>query len=159
VVELGTHRNNMKMSPGFDGRVLRTGPVFFCWLERGAVYKVRRFVYGPRLSLGSGLLAFTGSTGIQRGAPLATIKTPNALPSLRLAEKAKSASPQVLSPRQREILVLIAEGQNTKEIAFTLGISGKTVETHRVLLKGRLSIKNVAGLVSYAVRSGLVSAE
>jgi len=64
-----------------------------------------------------------------------------------------------LTSRQREILQLIAEGKNTKEIAFTLGISVKTVEAHRLQLMSRLSIHDLPGLVRYAVRSGLVSAE
>jgi DNA-binding NarL/FixJ family response regulator len=64
-----------------------------------------------------------------------------------------------LTPRQREILQLIAEGKNTKETAHTLGISVKTVEAHRLQLMARLSIHDLPGLVRYAVRSGLVSAE
>lgn len=64
---------------------------------------------------------------------------------------------EVLTPRQREILQLIAEGSGTKEIAFRLGLSAKTVETHRSQLMQRLGIRDVAGLVRYAVRTGLVS--
>jgi DNA-binding NarL/FixJ family response regulator len=64
-----------------------------------------------------------------------------------------------LTPRQREILQLVAEGKNTKEIAHLLGISIKTVEAHRLQLMARLSIYDLPGLVRYAVRSGLVSAE
>jgi DNA-binding NarL/FixJ family response regulator len=64
-----------------------------------------------------------------------------------------------LTSRQREILQLIAEGKNTKEIADTLDISVKTVEAHRLQLMARLEIHDVPGLVRYAVRSGLVSAE
>ena len=64
-----------------------------------------------------------------------------------------------LTGRQREILQLIAEGKNTKEIAATLGISVKTVEAHRLQLMARLDIHNVPGLVRYAIRSGLVSAD
>lgn len=64
-----------------------------------------------------------------------------------------------LTPRQREILQLVAEGRNTKEIAFTLGVSIKTVETHRTQLMGRLGIHDVAGLVRYAIRVGLVAPE
>lgn len=62
-----------------------------------------------------------------------------------------------LTPRQREILQLIAEGRTTKEIAHTLKISIKTVETHRAQLMDRLDIHDVAGLVRYAIRMGLVS--
>ena len=64
-----------------------------------------------------------------------------------------------LTPRQREILQLIAEGQSTKEIAYTLALSVKTVETHRAQLMQRLEIYDVAGLVRYALRVGLISPE
>jgi DNA-binding NarL/FixJ family response regulator len=64
-----------------------------------------------------------------------------------------------LTPRQREILQLVAEGKNTKQIASLLEISVKTVEAHRLQLMSRLDIHDVAGLVRYAIRSGLVSSE
>ena len=64
-----------------------------------------------------------------------------------------------LTARQREILQLIAEGKNTKEIASTLDISAKTVDAHRLQLMARLDIHDVPGLVRYAIRSGLVSPE
>lgn len=64
-----------------------------------------------------------------------------------------------LTPRQREILGLIAAGQSTKEIAFRLNLSGKTVDTHRAQLMGRLGIHDVAGLVRYAIRIGLIDAD
>jgi DNA-binding NarL/FixJ family response regulator len=70
------------------------------------------------------------------------------------------ASPlEQLTPRQREILQSIAEGKNTKEIASDLEISVKTVESHRLQLMERLNIHDVPGLVRYAIRRGLVSAE
>jgi DNA-binding NarL/FixJ family response regulator len=62
-----------------------------------------------------------------------------------------------LSGRQREILQLIAEGRTTKEIAFSLELSVKTVETHRRQLMERLQIFDVPGLVRFALRHGLVS--
>ncbi|HPC85516.1 MAG TPA: response regulator transcription factor [Smithellaceae bacterium] len=62
-----------------------------------------------------------------------------------------------LSPRQREILQLIAEGNSTKDIAGLLGLSVKTVDTHRTQLMERLDIHDVAGLVRFAVRAGIVS--
>lgn len=64
---------------------------------------------------------------------------------------------ELLTPRQREVLQLLAEGRTTKEIAQRLDISVKTVETHRAQLMARLDIHDVAGLVRYAVRVGLVS--
>jgi DNA-binding NarL/FixJ family response regulator len=64
-----------------------------------------------------------------------------------------------LTIRQREILQLIAEGQSTKQIATLLGVSIKTVETHRSQLMERLKIFDIAGLVRFAIRIGLVSVD
>jgi DNA-binding NarL/FixJ family response regulator len=64
-----------------------------------------------------------------------------------------------LSPRQREVLRLIAEGKTTKQIAQLLEISVKTVETHRAQLMERLGIHDVAGLVRYAIIVGLIEVE
>jgi len=68
-------------------------------------------------------------------------------------------SVELLTPRQREILQLIAEGYSTKKIAQTLSISVKTVETHRMQLMERLEIHDIAGLVRYAIRVGLVKSD
>lgn len=62
-----------------------------------------------------------------------------------------------LSPRQREVLQLLAEGRSTKEIASDLGLSAKTVETHRAQIMERLGIHDVAGLTRFAIRAGLIS--
>jgi DNA-binding NarL/FixJ family response regulator len=64
-----------------------------------------------------------------------------------------------LSPRQHEILKLIAEGVSTKEKARRLNISVKTVESHRAQLMERLNIHDVPGLVRFAVKMGLVDVE
>jgi len=72
---------------------------------------------------------------------------------------AAASSPDPLTPRQREILQLIAEGHTTKGVASKLGLSVKTVETHRMQLMERLDIHDVAGLVRYAIRIGLVTPE
>jgi DNA-binding NarL/FixJ family response regulator len=64
-----------------------------------------------------------------------------------------------LTPRQRQVLQLIAEGRTTREIAGALDISVKTVETHRAQLMDELDIHDIAGLVRYAIRIGLVSPE
>jgi DNA-binding NarL/FixJ family response regulator len=61
-----------------------------------------------------------------------------------------------LTPRQKEVLQLIAEGMTNKEIARRLNISGKTVESHRTQLMERLDIHDIAGLVRFAIRVGLV---
>jgi DNA-binding NarL/FixJ family response regulator len=62
-----------------------------------------------------------------------------------------------LTPRQREVLQLVAEGHSTKEIARRLDLSVKTVDTHRSQLMKQLDIHEVAGLVRYAMRNGLIS--
>ncbi|WP_313952238.1 response regulator transcription factor [Accumulibacter sp.] len=66
---------------------------------------------------------------------------------------------EALTPRQLEILRRIAGGCGAKEIAFDLGISAKTVESHRAQIMERLGIHEVAGLTRYAIRTGLVSAD
>jgi DNA-binding NarL/FixJ family response regulator len=62
----------------------------------------------------------------------------------------------VLTPRQREILQLVAEGHTTREIAALLHRSEKTIEGHRARLMQQLDIHDVAGLVRYAIRIGLI---
>lgn len=62
---------------------------------------------------------------------------------------------QLLSPREREVLQLLAEGLATKEIADRLSVSAKTVETHRRQLMEKLGLHSVAELTKYAVREGL----
>jgi DNA-binding NarL/FixJ family response regulator len=75
----------------------------------------------------------------------------------RLDERSDPLAP--LTSRQREILQMIAEGKGTKEIAYLLNVSVKTVETHRAQLMERLDIHDVPGLVRFAIRAGLISAE
>jgi len=61
-----------------------------------------------------------------------------------------------LTPRQRQVLQLVAEGKTTKEVASLLGVSVKTAESHRASLMEKLSIHETAGLVRYAIRIGLI---
>jgi len=62
-----------------------------------------------------------------------------------------------LSRRQLDVLQRITAGQTTKEIAFALGVSAKTVETHRLHLMSKLGVESVAELTKYAVREGLTA--
>jgi len=64
-----------------------------------------------------------------------------------------------LSPRQLEVLRLVAEGKSTRDIAEQLALSMKTVESHRGAVMKRLELHNVADLVRYAVRTGMVAAD
>mgnify|MGYP001767193123 FL=1 len=66
-----------------------------------------------------------------------------------------AAPPQPLTPREREVLQLLAEGKSTKEIAGILGVSGKTVESYRLKIMAKLDLHSVAELTKYAIREGL----
>jgi DNA-binding NarL/FixJ family response regulator len=73
----------------------------------------------------------------------------------------KDAQPDtacVLTSRQRETVQLVAEGKSSKEVAAALGISLKTVETHRTAIMRKLELGSVADLVRYAIRNGIVVA-
>ncbi len=64
-----------------------------------------------------------------------------------------------LTPREREVLQLLAEGKDAKEIATCLQVSAKTVETHRTRLMNKLNMHSIAGLTKYAIREGLSALE
>ncbi len=71
---------------------------------------------------------------------------------------AKDGSPaSMLSPKEREVLQLMAEGHSTKQIAGTMNLSVKTIETHRQQIMEKLDIHSVAELTKFAVREGLTS--
>ncbi len=73
------------------------------------------------------------------------------------AYRAKSdLPPDPLTPRERQVLQLIAEGKRTKEIATLLGVSVKTAESHRTRLMEKLNIHETASLVRYALQRGLI---
>ena len=96
------------------------------------------------------------ATALRAVSPHPTLDHPQAEPShRRRPERVRS----VLTDRERGVVQLIAEGNTNKQVANQLGISLKTVETHKTQLMERLGIRDVAGLVRYAIRVGLVSAE
>ena len=64
--------------------------------------------------------------------------------------------PDPLTPRERQVLQLVAEGKTTKEIAQVLGISAKTADSHRTRMMRKLDIHETAGLVRHAIREGLI---
>lgn len=72
---------------------------------------------------------------------------------------AEPRSGHALTPREREVLQLIAEGKATKEAAAALGVSVKTIETHRRSLMEKLALFSVAELTKYAIREGLTTVE
>ncbi len=83
--------------------------------------------------------------------------SPRVSRALAQAYMAKSALPaDPLTPREREVLQLVAEGKTSKEVAGFLGISAKTVESHRARILKKLDAPNTAGIVRYAIRRGLI---
>jgi DNA-binding NarL/FixJ family response regulator len=76
--------------------------------------------------------------------------------SQRLLEASERSPEELLTERQREILVLLARGQATKEVAYALGLSPKTVDVHRARIMERLGINDLPGLTLYCVRHGLI---
>ncbi len=109
-------------------------------LEAGAAGYVLKWT--PSATLLAALDAVAGGgTFVDPAAARAVILAPGARP---------------LSPREREVLRLLASGNSAKEAAAILGLSPKTVETHRAHIMDKLGIRDLAGLVRHALREGLV---
>ena len=70
----------------------------------------------------------------------------------------ESAPADPLAPRERQVLQLVAEGKTSKEIAVVLGLSTKTADSYRARVMEKLDIHEIAGLVRYAIRQGIVEA-
>jgi len=78
---------------------------------------------------------------------------------IRKSHTADASAFSVLTQREREVLQLLSEGMTTKEIAFHLSVSVKTIETHRRNIMEKLNIYNISDLVKYAIREGLTTLE
>jgi DNA-binding NarL/FixJ family response regulator len=76
--------------------------------------------------------------------------------AMMLATHSEPASPDLLTRRQVEILKLLAQGRSSKEIAFELGLSSKTVDAHRARIMERLKLRDLPSLTLYALREGLI---
>ncbi|RYG89222.1 response regulator transcription factor [Loktanella sp. IMCC34160] len=77
--------------------------------------------------------------------------------AVRLIEAAQS--PNALTSRERQIMSLIANGQTTRSIAETLGVSPKTIENHRTNIMTKIGVNSMAGLLAYALREGLLDGQ
>jgi RNA polymerase sigma factor (sigma-70 family) len=76
-----------------------------------------------------------------------------------LENSGETSQLEQLSPREREILQLVAEGKTSQEIAQRLSISSKTVDTYRSRLMHKIGVEDVAGLVKFAIQHGVISLE
>ncbi|MCP5052395.1 MAG: response regulator transcription factor [bacterium] len=101
---------------------------------------------------------FSAITAIRKGeifvSRLLTRELAEDLSNIRAGERVMPAEP--LSPREREVLKLVAEGKSNKEIAELLFISTRTVENHRANIMNKLKLKKTADLIRYAIQKGLV---
>lgn len=84
--------------------------------------------------------------------------TQQVVDAIARAKTTGSSAVSILTEREREVLKLITDGLSSKEIASDLGVSLKTIDSHRSNLMKKLDIHKVSGLVRFAIRSGLVEA-
>jgi DNA-binding CsgD family transcriptional regulator len=75
------------------------------------------------------------------------------------SETIESSLLAILSRRERQILGFVAEGKTSREIAESLTISSKTVDTYRSRLMRKINAKNVAGLIKFAIQHGIIALE
>jgi DNA-binding NarL/FixJ family response regulator len=96
---------------------------------------------------------------VARGEVYLTPRVSNVVLETYVRGRHTREAPQLpqLTPREREVLQLIAEGNTTKEIAGVLGVSVKTIETHRANTMRKLEVRSVAELTKAAIREGLTS--
>ncbi|HSU76401.1 MAG TPA: helix-turn-helix transcriptional regulator [Burkholderiales bacterium] len=73
-----------------------------------------------------------------------------------MKKNTKAAPLDGLSPREREVLKLVVEGRTSKQIAAVVGVKPGTVDTYRSRLMAKLEIGDIAGLVRFAIRQGLI---
>jgi len=95
---------------------------------------------------------------LQHHKPFLTTRVTEVVLDGFLRGAADEVAGEALTPREREVLQLVAEGRSSKSIAARLGVTVKTVESHRASLMRKLHLRTVADLVRYAVRNGLVEA-
>jgi len=125
-------------------------------------------VAGEMLAAGaSGYVVKTGAfpelvealSSIMAGRVYLSPSLPRPVETADASAAALSSASRRLSPREREILQLLAEGKAMKEVASILNVSIKTVETHRRTMMGKLGLYSVAELTKYAIREGVTSLE
>jgi two-component system response regulator NreC len=122
--------------------------------EPYAVEALRAGARGYVIKTQAGLDLVAAVTHVYRGEVYLSPKVSKAVVDAYLARTEFPDEP--LTARERQVIQLIGEGNSTKKIAALLGISVKTVDSHRTKLMGKLDIHQTAGLVRYAIRRGMV---
>jgi two-component system nitrate/nitrite response regulator NarL len=107
--------------------------------------------------LGAAGYVLKDDAAVELADAIASIRRGERYRSAKLAKRAETSSraDDPLTPREREVLKGIANGQTNKEVATTLGISHRTVETHRENIMRKLNVHTVPGLTRYAIDHGL----
>jgi DNA-binding NarL/FixJ family response regulator len=119
---------------------------------------LRAGAHGYVLKSDAGEQLVAAVRSLQRHKPFLTTRVTEVVLDGFLKGVADDAVGEALTPREREVLQLVAEGRSSKSIAAGLGVTVKTIESHRASLMRKLHLRTVADLVRYAVRNGLVGA-
>ncbi|HET7471471.1 MAG TPA: response regulator transcription factor [Gemmatimonadales bacterium] len=119
---------------------------------------LRAGAHGYVLKSDAGEQLVTAVRSLQHRKPFLTARVTEVVLDGFLKGVADDAVGEALTPREREVLQLVAEGRSSKSIAAGLGVTVKTIESHRASLMRKLHLRTVADLVRYAVRNGLVEA-
>jgi DNA-binding NarL/FixJ family response regulator len=119
---------------------------------------LRAGAHGYVLKSDAGEQLITAVRSLQEHQPFLTTRVTEVVLDGFLKGVADDAVGEALTPREREVLQLVAEGRSSKSIAAGLGVTVKTIESHRASLMRKLHLRTVADLVRYAVRNGLVEA-
>ena len=119
---------------------------------------LRAGAHGYVLKSDAGEQLVAAVRSIQRHKPFLTTRVTEVVLDGFLKGVADDAVGEALTPREREVLQLVAEGRSSKSIAAGLGVTVKTIESHRASLRRKLHLRTGADLVRYAVRNGLVGA-
>jgi DNA-binding NarL/FixJ family response regulator len=119
---------------------------------------LRAGAHGYVLKSDAGQHLVAAVQSLQRHQPFLTTRVTEVVLDGFLKGGAGEAAGEALTPREREVLQLVAEGRSSKSIAAGLGVTVKTIESHRASLMRKLHLRTVADLVRYAVRNGLVEA-
>jgi DNA-binding NarL/FixJ family response regulator len=121
-----------------------------------SVYRERAYVEAALEAGASGYVLKWASPEVLKDAIRTVLRGERFIDPLLVDTLLREPPKPRLSPREREILARIAAGLSTKEVAAALGLSVKTVETHRQHIMEKLDLHDVASLVRYAVREGLI---
>jgi len=119
---------------------------------------LRAGAHGYVLKSDAGEQLVAAVRSLERHEPFLTTRVTEVVLDGFLKGVANDAVGEALTPREREVLQLVAEGRSSKSIAAALGVTVKTIESHRASLMRKLHLRTVADLVRYAVRNGLVEA-